>query len=124
MFSFNKSFLIFNPLEQFEINTPIWYFSNFFSNITKITADINQFNYFYFFFIYLHILKALLFKPYYKQNTVLWFSVIIIFFLSAGTAFLGKVKLLAATIITKIISYTYCHKNDFFLDSSRNWKIS
>ena len=41
MFSFNKSFLIFNPLEQFEINTPIWYFSNFFSNITKITADIN-----------------------------------------------------------------------------------
>ena len=42
MFFFKKNTVIFNPLEQFEINTPLWYFSNFFSNITKITADINS----------------------------------------------------------------------------------
>ena len=41
MFFFKKNTVIFNPLEQFEINTPLWYFSNFFSNITKITADMN-----------------------------------------------------------------------------------
>jgi len=65
---------------------------------------------FYFFFIYLHILKALLFKSYHKQNTVLWFSGIIIFFLSAGTAFLGYVlpwgqmSLWGATVITNLIT--------------------
>ena len=42
MFFFKKNTVIFNPLEQFEINTPLWYFSNFFSNITKITADMNS----------------------------------------------------------------------------------
>ena len=42
MFFLKKNIIIFNPLEQFEINTPLWYFSNFFSNITKITADMNS----------------------------------------------------------------------------------
>ena len=42
MFFLKKNTVIFNPLEQFEINTPLWYFSNFFSNITKITADMNS----------------------------------------------------------------------------------
>ena len=42
MFFLKKNIIIFNPLEQFEINTPLWSFSHFFSNITKITADMNS----------------------------------------------------------------------------------
>lgn len=41
MLFFKKTYLIFNPLEQFEINTSYYYFSNFFSNIIKLTTDIN-----------------------------------------------------------------------------------
>lgn len=65
---------------------------------------------FYFFFIYLHILKALIFKSYHQQNTVLWFSGLVIFFLSAATAFLGYVlpwgqmSLWGATVITNLIT--------------------
>ena len=65
---------------------------------------------FYFFFIYLHILKALLFKSYHNQNIILWISGLIIFFLSAGTAFLGYVlpwgqmSLWGATVITNLIT--------------------
>ena len=65
---------------------------------------------FYFFFLYLHIFKALFYKSYNLQNLVLWCSGIIIFFLSAATAFLGYVlpwgqmSLWGATVITNLIT--------------------
>jgi ubiquinol-cytochrome c reductase cytochrome b subunit len=65
---------------------------------------------FFFFFIYLHILKALLVKSYHEQNQILWFSGITIFFLSSGAAFLGYVlpwgqmSLWGATVITNLIT--------------------
>lgn len=64
--------------------------------------------FFFFFFMYLHVLKALLYKSY--QNTILWVSGLITFFLSAGIAFLGYVlpwgqmSLWGATVITNLIT--------------------
>ena len=65
---------------------------------------------FFFFFIYFHVLKALLLKSYHIQNSMLWLSGLIIFFLLAGTAFLGYVlpwgqmSLWGATVITNLIT--------------------
>jgi ubiquinol-cytochrome c reductase cytochrome b subunit len=46
---------------------------------------------FYFFFMYLHIMRALIFKSYNINNYLLWVSGMVIFLLSMLTAFLGYV---------------------------------
>lgn len=65
---------------------------------------------YYFFFIYLHVFKALFYKSYNSYNKHLWLSGVTIFLLSMATAFLGYVlpwgqmSLWGATVITNLIT--------------------
>lgn len=65
---------------------------------------------FFFFFLYFHVLRGFLFKSYSVHNFFLWFSGMIIFFISMLTAFLGYVlpwgqmSLWGATVITNLIT--------------------
>lgn len=65
---------------------------------------------FFFFLVYIHILKGIYYGSYYFPRTLVWFTGVIIYILMMGTAFLGYVlpwgqmSYWAATVITNFVT--------------------
>ncbi len=65
---------------------------------------------FFFFLVYIHILKGIYYGSYYFPRTLVWFTGVIIYILMMGTAFLGHVlpwgqmSYWAATVITNFVT--------------------
>src|SRR3989338_10620243 len=81
---------------QYDPNT-----KNAFESVERIMRDVNYgwlIRYihmngasFFFFLVYIHILKGIYYGSYYFPRTLVWFTGVIIYILMMGTAFLGYV---------------------------------